>query len=77
MSVIALAFNDSTLYAAGYAENGSVYATTNNGENWFSLNNGLPDSTNFDAIAINGSNLFVGASGRGVYHSSNNGSSWT
>jgi hypothetical protein len=56
-----------------------LFLSTNNGSSWSQVNTGLPVKT-YGALAISGSNLFVGTSGSGgsgVYISSNNGTSWT
>ena len=58
-----------------------IYKSTNNGDNWTQVNNGLP----FDGyvypwihtFAINGGNIFAGTYGKGVFLSSDSGNSWT
>ena len=52
-----------------------LYLTTNFGQNWNLLSNGLPD-TLINAIAFNGGNIYVETSLNGLFISNNNGSSW-
>ena len=57
---------------------GSVYLSTDNGSNWTQINNGLTTSLYaVYSIVVNGSNIFAGTYGSGVFHSTNNGSNWT
>ena len=57
-----------------FAGNGSVFLSTNNGNDWDTVNFGLPSSL-VNSFAIIDTNLFVGTSD-GVYRSTNNGTSW-
>ncbi|MDR3667580.1 MAG: fibronectin type III domain-containing protein, partial [Ignavibacteriaceae bacterium] len=50
--------------------------STNNGTSWTAVNNGLTNSM-VNTFVVNGTNLFAGTQGGGVYLSTNNGSSWT
>jgi hypothetical protein len=54
--------------------------STNNGENWTTVNNGLPKDEygNYFIrdLAASGSNLFVGTGNGGVFLSTDNGASW-
>jgi len=72
-NVLALAVNGSNLYL-GTAING-LFLSTNNGDNWSNLNNGLTGS--LWSIAFNNSNIFVGTGSDGAYLSTNNGVDWT
>ena len=52
----------------------SVFLTTNNGTNW--IKRGMAEA-NILSLVVKGVNLFAGTKGSGVYHSTNNGISWT
>jgi len=54
---------------------GGIYLSFDNGLTWVPKNNGLPSSLSVHAIAINDTNIYIGANG-GVYKSTNNGDSW-
>ncbi len=54
----------------------SVYKSTNQGDNWFTINNGLPSITNFNSIVRSGNFLIAGGDAPGIWLSSNNGVSW-
>lgn len=76
----ALALNGSDIFNA--VELLGVYRSTDNGESWLTVNNGLPkdpyDSLYYEMvedIIVCGTSLFVGTYA-GVYRSTNNGSSW-
>jgi hypothetical protein len=78
----AIAVAGQTIFAAAEL---SVYRSTNNGETWGAVNNGLPG--NYDEIsslAFNDDKIFAGTLGptsatwgAGVFISTNNGDSWT
>jgi hypothetical protein len=53
-----------------------VFRSINNGTSWTAVNTGLMSSEVY-ALAVNGSNLFAGTYGGGVFLSTNNGTSWT
>jgi photosystem II stability/assembly factor-like uncharacterized protein len=57
------------------ATDGGIYATTNTGNFWKSLNNGLTNTSVTSVTLCNG-DLFAGTSGGGVYRSTNNGGNW-
>jgi photosystem II stability/assembly factor-like uncharacterized protein len=68
--VLSLAICDSNIFAGmefipGYA-NGGVYLSANNGNNWSTLSAGLTN-TSINALAINGSDIFAGTNGGGVF----------
>ena len=50
-----------------------VFLSTNNGENWTAVNNGL-SILNINILVISGNNIYAGSSG--VFLSTNNGDSW-
>jgi hypothetical protein len=54
-----------------------VRVSTNNGTSWSIVNNGLPSCAGASALAVIGTNLFVGICGEGVYLSTNYGNNWT
>jgi photosystem II stability/assembly factor-like uncharacterized protein len=63
--IYGLATHGSDLFAAT-SENG-VYMSTNQGKTWFQINDGLPANIRAFCIAVNGSWLFVGTDGQGVW----------
>jgi photosystem II stability/assembly factor-like uncharacterized protein len=54
----------------------NVYKSTNQGDNWFTINNGLPSVTNFYSIVKSGNYIIAGGDAPGIWLSSNNGISW-
>ncbi len=62
-----------TLYASS---NFNFYKSTNEGNNWFTINNGLPSVTNFNSIVRSGNFLVAGGDSPGIWLSSNNGVNW-
>ncbi len=52
-----------------------VFLSTNNGESWTAINNGLKFSFVL-SFAISGTNIFAGTGGGGIFLSTNNGESW-
>src|SRR5690606_13865105 len=60
---------------------GGIFRSTNNGETWTALNNGL-DNPYVNAFAVSGSTIFAGTTityggiGGGVYRSTDNGATW-
>lgn len=75
-TVTELAISGSNIFAV----DGSVYLSSDNGNNWTKVTNGLPTNIYVDAIAASGSTIFIGTfsliASSGVYISSNNGSNW-
>ncbi|MFA5012005.1 MAG: T9SS type A sorting domain-containing protein [Ignavibacteria bacterium] len=53
-----------------------IYLSSNSGNNWSLINNGLPAIPNPADIISIGSNTFYADNGGGVYYSSNNGQNW-
>lgn len=53
-----------------------VFLSTNKGDNWTRISNGLPANNGVRAMAAIGTNLFAAAFNMGVYLSTNNGSNW-
>jgi BNR/Asp-box repeat. len=81
--ISALISNDSNIFAGtlGGGEYGGgygIYLISNNGANYKSINNGLPQyNPNVYALAFNGTDFFVGTHYYGVFKSSDNALSWT
>ncbi len=70
-----LAVSGTNIFAGMGAPDG-VSLSTNNGNNWVSVNNGLTNLAVF-SLAVSGTNIFAGTYGEGVFLSTNNGTSWT
>ena len=76
-AVISLAINSSGDIFAGTFEGGGAYRSTDNGDNWTLIDNGLTN-TYVTALAINSSNnIFAATFGGGAFRSTDNGDSWT
>lgn len=60
-----------TLYATSTFD---LFKSTNQGDEWFTINNGLPPVVNFNSVVKSGQ--FLVAGGEGVWLSSNNGANW-
>lgn len=71
--VSCMATNGINIFAGTWANHG-IYLSTDNGNNWASVNTGLT-STSINSLAINGTNTFAGTYG-GVFLSTNNGINW-
>lgn len=65
-----LAASEGNLFAA--TGGSGVYRSTNNGDNWTAVNNGLASYIN--VLLVSGTSIYAG--GGGVYHSTNNGEQW-
>ena len=72
-AILSLLAEGDTLYAGS---NFNVYKSTNQGDNWFTINNGLPSVTNFNSIVRSGNFLVAGGDSPGIWLSSNNGANW-
>ena len=70
--MFALAGNDTDLIAGTFG--GGVFLSTDNGTSWNARNNGLTNLNVF-ALAVNGSDFYLGTGG-GVRYSNNKGESW-
>ncbi|MBL0048898.1 MAG: T9SS type A sorting domain-containing protein [Bacteroidetes bacterium] len=66
--------NDSTNLYTG-TSNG-FFISANGGANWNFANNGLPNFTRVNTIAISGNDIYIGT-GAGIYKSTNQAASWT
>ena len=74
-NIISLAAIGSSVFAGIY--DSGICRTTNYGNNWTFVNNGLPLNCIVNAITVSGTNIFAGTEGYGIFVSSNNGDSWT
>ena len=70
-----MATNGTDVYVSN--DSSGIYRTTDNGNTWSTVNNGLPINPNVQALAISGTNIFAGLSYYGLYLSTNDGNSWT
>ena len=74
-NIFSLASVDSNVYS-GTLGNG-IFLSTNFGQNWDSINNGLPINSRASSIATRGNEIFAGITDAGMFKSINNGASWT
>ena len=65
------ALSEANLFVGAY---GGVFLSTNNGDSWNEVNNGLTKSPIY-TIAVSGLNLFAGTAS-GIFISTNNGDDW-
>jgi len=72
VKVNTLAISDSSIYAG--TEGDGIFVSTDNGENWDSINDGLQSKVIY-TIFINGKTIFAGTE-TGAYVSTNNGLNW-
>lgn len=56
--------------------NSGIYRSTNNGDSWTSVSNGLPPNPDISSLIASDSNIFAGVFFYGVYRSTDNGTSW-
>ncbi|RIK75880.1 hypothetical protein DCC62_12435 [candidate division KSB1 bacterium] len=76
-TVNALAINSNGDIFAGI-QDGGVYRSTDNGDNWTQINSGLPTSISVLSLVINSrGDIFAGTNGSGVFRSTDNGNTWT
>jgi hypothetical protein len=68
--------SDQVVLAASDASAGGVYRSSDNGNNWQKMSNGIPTSWATSLAVGTGGTLYAGFDGTGVYASTNNGSSW-
>jgi len=68
-----LAVSGSSLLAG--TDSGGVFRSTDNGTSWTASSNGLKNTIGDDALAVNGSNLFI-TTDVGVYLSTDEGTNW-
>jgi ligand-binding sensor domain-containing protein len=65
---------NNTLFAG--IDGGGNYRSTNNGDSWIAMNNGLADNY-IRASAINSNGYIFAGTSNGVFYSTNNGDNWT
>lgn len=73
-TIYSLAISGTNIFAGTWQ--GGVFLSTNNGNSWTAMNNGLTYHSVL-ALAISDTNIFVGTFGGGVFLSTNNGNNWT
>jgi hypothetical protein len=66
--------NGNNIFAG--TNNYGIYLSSNNGDLWTPVNNGLSNQ-NITALISKGNYIFAGTNGSGVFYSTNNGNSWT
>ncbi len=71
--VLSLALQGNSVFAGTFGE--GIFHSTDGGENWITVNNGLMVNTDITALAFDGTTLFAGT-GVGLYLSTDNGASW-
>ena len=64
-AVFAFAQSGSSLFAA---TNNGLFISLNQGQSWTAVSTGLPN-TGIVSLAVNGTNIFAGTVGHGVYRS--------
>lgn len=67
--------SSSTLYAGTYG--GGLYKSTNGGNGWTAINNGLGNNYVISLAQGSGGTLYAGTLGNGVYKSNNSGGNWS
>ncbi|HNG28740.1 MAG TPA: immunoglobulin domain-containing protein, partial [Blastocatellia bacterium] len=70
---LTLLSGSSSIYAG---TDSGVFLSTDNGERWTAVSNGLT-TPGVRAFAVNGNSLFAGTNGGGVFRSTNGGQNWT
>jgi hypothetical protein len=73
--VRSFAFDNSGNIYAGTVGAG-VYRSSNNGDNWVQMNNGLNDLNVFSIVCNSSGMVFAGTSSHGVFKSTDNGNTW-
>ena len=73
--VVCITANDNKLFAG--TRYGGVFASNDNGENWYSSSIGMGDYVSVTALSNNGNYIIAGTYKRGVFVSSDNGENWS
>lgn len=71
--ILALKEHNGIIYSGGRE---GLYYTSDGGENWTELQNGLPFGLPITAIEFNGNNIYLATDQYGVYLSNDNGTTW-
>jgi ligand-binding sensor domain-containing protein len=71
--ITSIAASGNNLYAATYGD--GIFISTNNGESWSAINNGLT-TPYIHSLAVSGEDLFASIT-EGIFISNNNGQSWS
>ena len=71
--IFCFASSETNVFAGSHGN--GVFCSTNNGENWHTVNNGLTYS-DINSLMLKDSNLFAGTKYGGIFRSSNNGGNW-
>jgi len=73
----ALAINSNDNIFAAVSYNNGIYRSTDNGESWKHIDNGLTDQYLFiKCISSSSNNIYAGAFGSGVFRSTDDGENW-
>ena len=75
VNITSLASIDTNVYAC--TSGNGIFTSANYGQNWDSINNGLPINSRASSIATRGNEIFAGITDAGMFKSINNGASWT
>jgi hypothetical protein len=74
-SIYSLTASNHIIYAGTY---GYIYRSVNDGASWNIINPGMTTtSPQVQSIVVNGSMIYAGTAGEGVFRSNNSGGSWT
>lgn len=73
--VVCITANDNKLFAG--TRYGAIYASIDNGENWYLSSTGISDDTPIISLNNNGNYIYAGTYTRGIFVSSDNGETWS
>jgi hypothetical protein len=80
-TVYALTANSSYIFAGTYhygtTPGQGVYRSSDNGQTWTAVNNGMSPTITIMSLAVKDNYIFAGTNGQGIYRSSDNGDNWT
>ena len=72
-NVYAMTSNEAYLFAG--TRGSGIYRSSDNGDSWIQINNGLPN-LDIRALISSDSNIFAGTYGSGIFLSTDNGTTW-
>jgi len=76
-SIVSIAVSENYIFAGESNTQGSLYLSTDDGNNWTTLNDGNGLTAHFFMdIAINDTNVYTASGWDGIYRSENLGESW-